>query len=195
MAAIIGLTGGYCAGKNEAALCIQQLGFKIIDVDKLGHRALELKTQALVQAFGEGILDPQGKIDRKTLGAIVFADPEALRRHEAIVHPAMLELLDEELRLSPMACINAALLYRFPQLERCDVVIEIKAPLWIRYQRSRQRDGLRLAAFLRRIFSQRPLWKLRPQDKPPVVFIQNANDRQALKLAIVKILAGVSKET
>ncbi len=189
MAAIIGLTGGYCAGKNEAALCIQELGFRVIDVDKLGHRALEAKTEALVQAFGHGILDSQGRIDRKALGVIVFADPDALRRHESIVHPAMLEFLEEELGLSPKTCINAALLYRFPQLARCELVIEIKAPFWQRYRRARSRDGLKFGAFLRRISSQRSLWKLRPQDKPPVVFVQNAKDRQALKLAIAKTLA------
>jgi dephospho-CoA kinase len=84
MATIIGLTGGYCAGKNEAALCIEESGFRVIDVDKLGHKALELKTEALVRAFGRGILNPRGEIDRRALGAIVFADPETLRRHEFI---------------------------------------------------------------------------------------------------------------
>ena len=79
MATIIGLTGGYCAGKNEAALCIEESGFRVIDVDKLGHKALELKTEALVRAFGRGILNPRGEIDRRALGAIVFADPETLR--------------------------------------------------------------------------------------------------------------------
>ncbi|MDX9784033.1 MAG: dephospho-CoA kinase [Spirochaetia bacterium] len=189
MGTIIGLTGGYCAGKNEAALCIQELGFRVIDVDTLGHRALEAKTDALVQAFGSGILNSQGGIDRKALGAIVFADPETLGRHEAIVHPAMLELLDEELMLSPKPCINAALLYRFPQLSRCDLVIEIQAPLLVRYRRARSRDGLSLPAFLKRIARQRPLWKLRPLGKPPVVFIQNTKDRLALKLAITETLA------
>jgi len=191
MATIIGLTGGYCAGKNEAALCIEESGFRVIDVDKLGHKALELKTDALVRAFGCGILNPRGEIDRRALGAIVFADPETLRRHEAIVHPAMLGLLDEELGFSPRTCINAALLYRFPQLERCALVLEIKAPLLIRYRRARQRDGLGPIAFLQRIASQRPLWKLRPRDRPPVVFIRNANNRQALRSRIEKTLAGL----
>ena len=191
MAAIIGLTGGYCAGKNEAARCVEEEGFRVIDVDKLGHKALELKAETLVQAFGRGILGAGGEIDRKALGAIVFADPETLRRHEAIVHPAMLALLDEELRLSAKSCINAALLYRFPQLGRCDLVLEIKAPLLVRYRRARQRDGSGLIDFLRRIASQRRLWKLRPRGGPPVLFISNAKDRLALKSAILKALAGL----
>ncbi len=191
MATIVGLTGGYCAGKNEAARCMEEEGFRVIDVDKLGHKALELKAEALVQAFGRGILDARGGIDRKALGAIVFADPETLRRHEGIVHPAMLGLLDEELRISPKSCINAALLYRFPQLGRCELVLEIKAPLLVRFLRARQRDGLGLIDFLRRIASQRQLWKLRPRGGPSVVFISNAKDRRALKTAISKALAGL----
>ena len=189
MATIIGLTGGYCAGKNEAARCIEESGFRVIDVDKLGHRALDVKAKALVRAFGRGILDSRGGIDRKALGAIVFADPETLRKHEAIVHPAMLGLLDEALDRSPNSCINAALLYRFPQLARCRLVIEIRAPLWVRWTRARKRDGLCPLAFVRRIVSQRPLWRLRPQGEPPVIVIRNAADRQSLKSKITKALA------
>ncbi len=192
MKAIIGLTGGYCSGKNEAGRFIEEEGFRIIDVDKLGHKALELKATTLAETFGTGILDSDGRVNRKALGAIVFSDPEALKRHEAIIHPAMLRLLDEELRLGDRSCINAALLYRFPQLGVCSLVLEITSPLYLRIKRGRKRDGLGPLAVLKRIASQRALWKQRPKAEPPVVFISNAGNIPMLRAEVKRALASLT---
>jgi len=94
----IGLTGGIGSGKSTAAKILAELGAPIIDADKVGHEIYLPQTPAyreLIAAFGEGILGTDGTIDRRKLGPIVFADPAALRRLNAIVHPKMYARMGE----------------------------------------------------------------------------------------------------
>lgn len=87
---VIGLTGGIGAGKSTAAKMLGELGAHVIDADKVGHDVYAPGTdgfRAVVGAFGAGVVGPDGAIDRRRLGAIVFADPEQLRRLNALVHP------------------------------------------------------------------------------------------------------------
>ncbi len=188
MKTIIGLTGGYCSGKSQAAAILESLGFANVDADRLAHKALELCSEKLVAVFGKGILASDGSIDRKALGRIVFADPERLSLHESIVHPVILDSMEKEIASSDRVCINAPLLYRTDFTKRCDLVIEIQAPLWLRIRRGRDRDGMGTIDILRRIASQRSLWKLRPAENPPVIFVDNSGGLEALRHAIVSAL-------
>jgi dephospho-CoA kinase len=89
---LIGLTGNIATGKSAVAQMLAELGARTIDADRVAHEVMRHGTpacQAVVGAFGPAILAPGGEIDRKRLGDIVFADPDALRRLEAIVHPAV----------------------------------------------------------------------------------------------------------
>jgi dephospho-CoA kinase len=97
---VIGLTGGIASGKSTVAQFLKELGAVIIDADKVGHEAFEPDTESwreVVDAFGNEILTPDGQIDRKKLGQIVFSDPEALNRLNRIVHPRIYELVKARL--------------------------------------------------------------------------------------------------
>jgi dephospho-CoA kinase len=90
----IGLTGGIGSGKSTVAKILAGLGAPSFDADKVGHEIYLPGTPAyhdVIAAFGQGIVAPDGTIDRKKLGPIVFADPAQLKRLEAIVHPRMFE--------------------------------------------------------------------------------------------------------
>ena len=90
---VIGLTGNIATGKSEVLKMLARLGATVIDADALAHRVMAKGTpvwRAVVEEFGEGILGPDGEIDRSRLGEIVFSDPKALRRLERIVHPAVI---------------------------------------------------------------------------------------------------------
>ncbi len=92
---IIGLTGNIATGKSTVLAYLAGKGAHIIDADKMAHRAMAPDGPAyekVIAAFGPDILTPSGEIDRERLGAIVFRDPVALQRLEAIVHPATFEL-------------------------------------------------------------------------------------------------------
>ena len=89
---VIGLTGGIGTGKSEAARHMVSLGAALIDADLVGHEAYKPHAEAcrqVVEAFGEGILQPSGEIDRRSLGAIVFSDPDQMARLNGIMHPLM----------------------------------------------------------------------------------------------------------
>ena len=199
---ILGLTGGYCSGKNAVAAMLSVRGWLCIDVDALGHRALEETAEAVIELLGHGVVADSSpdvlsasaesdrpcaesqagvarvRLDRKKIGAAVFANPALLKRYEAIVHPAMLRLLDEAIDaagLQPAArvCINAAILYRLPQLARCDAVAEIRASVVTRLIRGRLRDGLSAGLVLDRIRRQKPLWKAGASYRGERIIIRN----------------------
>ena len=88
---LIGLTGNIATGKSTVARMLAELGACTVDADRVAHAVMRHGTptwRAVVDAFGQGILTPDGQVDRQRLGEIAFADPKALRQLEAIVHPA-----------------------------------------------------------------------------------------------------------
>ncbi len=106
--AYFGLTGGVATGKSTAARMFRDLGAEIIDADRIGHELLEHSSAVfseIVRRFGDSILDAQGEISRRRLGAIVFADPEELRQLNAIIHPRIIAQVEE--RAAELAVRNA----------------------------------------------------------------------------------------
>lgn len=86
----VGLTGGIGAGKSEVSRLLVECGAVLIDADRIAREVVEPGTDglaAVVEAFGQEVLLPDGGLDRPALGAIVFADPEKLSVLNAIVHP------------------------------------------------------------------------------------------------------------
>jgi dephospho-CoA kinase len=97
----IGLTGGIGSGKSTVARMLAEMGAPVLDADKVGHSIYAPGGPAydgVVEAFGREILAPDGTIDRKRLGPIVFADPSALKRLNGIVHPKMFQRMGEMVR-------------------------------------------------------------------------------------------------
>ena len=160
---IIGLTGNYCAGKNHVAGILERRSIPVLDVDKLGHQAIETEKERLLERFGNDILSQDGSmsvsmsIDRKRLGDKVFGRPEELQALEEIIHPvANRETLAWiNARMEPACVINAALLHRSSAFEMLDAVIIVEAPFLVRLFRARKRDRLPWTALLKRFKSQR----------------------------------------
>lgn len=99
---IICLTGGIASGKSSAAMLLGSLGAKVIDADKLGHRSYQKGTltyNKLVKAFGSKIIRPDGEIDRKLLGTIVFKEKKLLRKLTDIVWPSIRLMAEREIEL------------------------------------------------------------------------------------------------
>jgi dephospho-CoA kinase len=94
----VGLTGGIGSGKSTVAKILAELGAPSFDADKVGHEIYRPGGPAyhdVIAAFGSSVVAPDGTIDRKKLGPIVFADPAQLKRLESIVHPRMFERMRE----------------------------------------------------------------------------------------------------
>jgi dephospho-CoA kinase len=96
---LVGLTGGIGAGKSTVARMLAERGAVVIDADELARRAIDTGTpgfDAVVKAFGPEAITSDGEINRNRLAALVFADEEARRKLEAIVHPEVARLFAEE---------------------------------------------------------------------------------------------------
>ena len=149
---VLGLTGGLASGKSAVASLLSERGFAVIDADSVGHEVLEQPAieRKIVDRFGALVLTREGlpsdrgpRVDRKALGAIVFADPEARRALEAIVHPLMrarfIEAIEQELSparsLARPVVLNAAILLEAGWDDLCDLVVFVDAP---RSQRMRR---------------------------------------------------------
>jgi dephospho-CoA kinase len=124
---IIGLTGNIATGKSVVSGMLEHLGAKAIDADALVHQLMGKGTpvwQAVVQEFGQDILRHDGSINRKKLGGIVFTDEAALRRLEAIVHPAVIARTQELIENSqqPVIVVEAIKLIEAGMDKACDAL-------------------------------------------------------------------------
>jgi len=141
---IIGLTGNIATGKSTVLRYLQQKGAYVLDADKLAHESMQQGTHtywAIVDAFGNEILQPDGAIDRPKLGKIVFGDPAKLAQLEAIVHPAVFDLARRELAglETPVVVMEAIKLLEAGQLVTlCDEVWVVTATPATQLQRLRE---------------------------------------------------------
>ena len=97
---VIGLTGGIGTGKSEVSRLLESLGATLINADQIGHEAYIPHSETwnlVVDAFGEGILQESGEIDRRKLGAIVFSDPEEMAKLNGIMHPRMARVVSDRI--------------------------------------------------------------------------------------------------
>lgn len=160
-----GLTGGYATGKSLVANELERLGCLVIYADRLGHAALEKDGEAYrptVEAFGAEILNPDGSIDRKKLGARVFAAPELLEKLNSFVHPAVFRLekqmLDTWEAEHPrgVAVIEAAILIETDRHTFFDRLIVTQCAEEAQIVRGMKRDHLTREEVLARIGRQMP---------------------------------------
>jgi len=189
---VVGIAGRYCAGKDAVVRILEARGFRSIDVDAVGHDVLAEQKDRIRTEFGDGIMRPDGSVDRRALGARVFRDPADLSRLESIVHPRMVDrvriLLAGE--HGPML-INAAILYKMGLNALCDAVLWVTAPAAIRFLRAMKRDRLGPRRAWERIRAQRGL---RPQCNGPQVdtyIVNNWGSVRMLERAVGKALSGI----
>ncbi|MCK4368605.1 MAG: dephospho-CoA kinase [Dehalococcoidales bacterium] len=164
---VIGLTGGIGSGKSTVSGFLKELGAVIIDADRVGHEVLKPDSGAwreVVAAFGKEILTPDGDIDRRKLGEIVFANNEALARLNQIMHPriyALVKALIEEYRQQGVGVVvlEAPVLLeagRPSLLDEVDEVWVTVAPESTVLKRLKKKLGLSEPESLARIRSQLP---------------------------------------
>ena len=147
---IIGLTGGVAAGKSAVEACFRALGVAVADADAAARDALAAGSDGLaevVSAFGPTVLGPEGQLDRAAMRRQVFADPEARKRLEAIVHPRVRAALTKACRAAPGAYAVASIPLlaegggrsAYPWLAR---VLVVDAPVPVQMARLLRRDGI-----------------------------------------------------
>lgn len=137
----IGLTGGIGSGKSTVAGLLATRGARIVDADRIAREVVEPGTpglEAVVAAFGPGVLNCDGALDRPALAAIVFADPTARRRLDAIVHPLVRARAAELAAAAPPGAVvvqDVPLLVETGQAGSFDLVLVVEADLDTRVRR------------------------------------------------------------
>jgi dephospho-CoA kinase len=141
---IIGLTGNIASGKSVVRKILERLGGYGIDADRLAHRALLKGTptyQRVIERFGKDILDEQENINRKALGQVVFANPNALNDLEAIIHPFVCHTIEQIIKQTPrqLVIIEAIKLIESGLTEYCH-------SLWVVYASNETRRSRLMTA-------------------------------------------------
>lgn len=197
---LVGLTGGIGTGKSTVAAMLAARGAVVIDADRLAREVVEPGEPTLariVQEFGPEVLGPDGRLDRKALGALVFADPARRRRLEALTHPPIRARLDARLEALARAgfrgvvVVDAPLLVESGLHRAMDRLVVVTADEATQLARLMARDGLDRAEALRRIRSQMPLAaKARLADH----VIDNSGDRAATEAQVERLWAALEAE-
>ncbi len=172
---------------------------RVIDADRLGHEVLRedpVAKSALIQAFGEGVLDADGSIDRAALGERAFASDEGVRRLNAIVHPPLVDRLRAGLEGAQgegesLAVVDAALIFEFDFEEEFDAVVLVTAPREIRADRLRQSRGLDDDRIERIMAAQLPDAEKKPASDYVIV---NDGSLEELRAAADRVLAGIRSD-
>jgi len=143
----VGLTGGIASGKSTVSAILVELGAVLIDADALAREVVARGTpglDAVVAEFGNGLLTPEGDLDRPAMGTLVFSDTEARKRLEAIVHPLVFERIVE---LESQAPQDAVVVHDIPLLaesgraDTFDAVLVVDAPAALQIERMTGKRG------------------------------------------------------
>jgi dephospho-CoA kinase len=158
----VGLTGGVASGKSVVAQAFGDLGVAVVDADVAARDAVAPGTPGLadvVAAFGDAVLDAHGALDRIAMRQRVFADADARRRLEAIVHPRVRATLQEAAAAAPGPYVMVAIPLLaegggrtgYPWLDR---ILVVDTPVALQLARLLQRDGIDAALADRMIAAQ-----------------------------------------
>lgn len=158
---LVGLTGNIATGKSEVARMLAELGAYVIDADRVAHEVMQRHGPAydgVVDTFGQDILTPDGSIDRRKLGAIVFRDPAALRRLEAAAHPATIAEVDRRITLAsaPVVVVEAIKLIEAGMHRGYDALWVVTAPRSVQIARLVANRGLTEEQAALRVDAQPP---------------------------------------
>ena len=138
--------GGIASGKSTVAAEFARLGCKVINADAIAHELLEKEAikQQVVAAFGPSVLNKEGKIDRRKLAEIAFADEQKLSSLNMIIHPLVLEQVERQIeqysRQSniPAIVLDMPLLVEVGWAKRCDRLVFVRCSSEIRAERAKK---------------------------------------------------------
>lgn len=193
---VIGLCGGSGSGKGVVSSIFARYGYLTIDTDMVYREITNKKTpclDALILEFGDKILNQEGGLDRKKLGAIVFSDREKLDRLNAVSHKFVLDEVRSIIENAKKekytgALVDAPLLFESGFDSECDYVVAVVAKTDIRISRIIERDDITKEAAIKRIASQTSDEYLISKSD---FVIKNNADKKALESEVKMIISNI----
>lgn len=191
---VIGIVGGIGAGKSHVARAFERLGCVVLDSDVAAKAQLDEPAvkDVLVSWWGEGILGIDGKVDRKKIAAIVFADTSQRQRLEELIHPRLKAgrasaIAQARQEGKPGVIVDAPLLLEAGVAAECDYVVFVDAPKAERLQRVVEKRGWSVEEFEKREAAQWPLDKKR-EASHAVIANGNGVSIEQLQIEAAKLL-------
>lgn len=188
------LTGGIATGKSSAARIFAEHGFEIIDADKIAHEVLDSQYQKIAEIFGEDFVKGD-RVDRKALGAVVFADAGKRKVLESLVHPLIYQEIERQSAVLDKQekpyLVDIPLFFetsRYP-IKRSLVVYTTKEQ---QLKRLMQRDGYNMQNALQRIASQMPIDE---KCKKATYVIDNTGDPAQLQAECERVIKDILNDS
>jgi dephospho-CoA kinase len=192
---VAGLTGGIGTGKSTVAAVFAEAGAVVIDADAIARAAVARNKPAwrdVVDHFGKGILMPGGHIDRRKLGAIIFADAVQKAHLDRIVHPHVKTEIQRQTKLIAKSRPRAVVILDVPLLletgmdRGLDEIIVVYAPESLQLERLIRRDRLSASEALSRIRSQMPIEE---KKRRATIVIDNSAEPAATRQQVLSVFA------
>ncbi len=193
MSLVIGLTGPTGAGKSSVTSVAKQMGFKVIDCDKLSRSATKKNSDglaALVKVFGSEILDADGSLNRAALAEAAFVSKEKTELLNKTILPYIVKLIKSEIN-APLVLLDAPTLFESGADSMCRTTIAVLCDIGIRKERIMKRDGIDSESADLRIKAGKPdeFYLQRAQN-----IIYNNGDLSAFESEAVNILKNITEE-
>ncbi|MBO1198486.1 dephospho-CoA kinase [Staphylococcus simiae] len=192
MPKVIGLTGGIASGKSTVSDILTVYGFKVVDADKASRQAVEKGSKGLkqiIETFGEEALDDNGEMDRAYMGELVFNHPEKRLELNAIVHPIVREIMEDDkeqlLKEGHNVIMDIPLLFENDLQHTVDEVWVVYTSESIQIERLMQRNDLSIEDSRARVYSQIAIDK---KSRMADHVIDNLGDKLELKQNVERLL-------
>lgn len=171
------------AGKNFISSQYEKKGWLCLDADEQVHGAIKTATPEILKAFEKqaaaeniSLQNPDGTLNRRNLGHLIFPHPELLKKQESIIYPIIIEETKKIIKENEERNIilNATVLYKTPELlKMCDKIIFVKATFFTRLKRAVKRDKMPLRQILSRFWTQRNLFSKYKNAGIPIEIVNN----------------------
>ncbi|HAR3847913.1 TPA: dephospho-CoA kinase [Staphylococcus aureus] len=192
MPKVIGLTGGIASGKSTVSELLSVFGFKVVDADKAAREAVKKESKGLAQVrevFGDEAIDENGEMNRRYMGDLVFNHPEKRLELNAIIHPIVRDIMEEEkqeyLKQGYNVIMDIPLLFENELENTVDEVWVVYTSESIQMDRLMQRNNLSLEDAKARVYSQISIDK---KSRMADHVIDNLGDKLELKQNLERLL-------
>lgn len=192
MPKVIGLTGGIASGKSTVSELLSVFGFKVVDADKAAREAVKKGSKGLAQVrevFGDEAIDENGEMNRRYMGDLVFNHPEKRLELNAIIHPIVRDIMEEEkqeyLKQGYNVIMDIPLLFENELENAVDEVWVVYTSESIQMDRLMQRNNLSLEDAKARVYSQISIDK---KSRMADHVIDNLGDKLELKQNLERLL-------
>ncbi|HCW9997835.1 TPA: dephospho-CoA kinase [Staphylococcus aureus] len=192
MPKVIGLTGGIASGKSTVSELLSVFGFKVVDADKAAREAVKKGSKGLAQVrevFGDEAIDENGEMNRRYMGDLVFNHPEKRLELNAIIHPIVRDIMEEEkqeyLKQGYNVIMDIPLLFENELENTVDEVWVVYTSESIQMDRLMQRNNLSLEDAKARVYSQISIDK---KSRMADYVIDNLGDKLELKQNLERLL-------